>query len=52
MTQALKTVSAVGTGAAATWFFMKPDFAAVLLGILSLSVFMITFLPIASDSQR
>lgn len=51
MIYALKTLSTVGTVAAAAWFSAQPDFAAVLLGIMSLSVFMLTFLPIASDSQ-
>ena len=47
-----KILSTTGVIVALGWFAMKQDFAAVLLGILSLSVFMITFLPIRSDNKR
>jgi hypothetical protein len=45
-----KLLSAAGVVSAMGWFAMKPDFAAVLLGILSLSALMITFLPVRADS--
>jgi hypothetical protein len=51
MINALKVVSTLGMVAAVCWFFTKPDFAAVLLGILSLSIFMMTFLPVDADSK-
>jgi hypothetical protein len=47
----LKAVSALGMFAAIGWFSNRPDFAAVLLGILSLSIFMMTFLPVSADSK-
>lgn len=51
MIKLLKTVSTLGTAAAAGWFFITPDFAAVLMGILSLSIFMMAFLPVETDSK-
>jgi hypothetical protein len=51
MIYSLKAVSALGMLAAIGWFFNQPDFAAVLLGILSLSVFMMTLLPVSADSK-
>nr|WP_143710509.1 hypothetical protein [Janthinobacterium sp. Marseille] len=47
-----KLLSTAGVLFAMGWFAMKPDFAAVLFGILSLSALMITFLPIRADSTR
>ncbi|MES2026602.1 MAG: hypothetical protein V4448_13715 [Pseudomonadota bacterium] len=47
-----KILSTAGMVVAMGWFAMKPEFAAVLVGILSLTVFMLTFLPITSDSKR
>ncbi|WP_158610221.1 hypothetical protein [Herminiimonas sp. KBW02] len=47
-----KLLSTAGVVSAIGWFAMKPDFAAVLLGILSLSALMITFLPVRVDSTR
>ncbi|WP_157889155.1 hypothetical protein [Herminiimonas arsenitoxidans] len=47
-----KILSTTGMIVAMGWFAMRPEFAAVLVGILSLSVFMLTFLPITSDSKR
>ena len=47
----LKFLSSLGIVAAVFWFFVEPDFAAVLVGILSLVVFMSTFLPITTDQQ-
>lgn len=47
----IKSLSFLGMFAAAAWFFVMPDFAAVLTGILSLSAFMFTFLPVATDQQ-
>lgn len=51
MINIIKFLSCVGMIVAAGWFFAVPDFAAVLTGILSLTAFMITFLPIATDRQ-
>jgi hypothetical protein len=51
MINAFKYMAIIGIAAAIVWFEMRPEFAAVLLGILSLSVFMLTFLPIASDKK-
>jgi hypothetical protein len=51
MIYSLKAVSALGMLAAIGWFFNQPDFAAVLLGILSLSVFMMTLLPVSADNK-
>lgn len=51
MIYALKTASALGVLAAAGWFAMEPDFIAVLVGIVSLSVLMMAFLPIAADKK-
>ncbi|MBF8178163.1 MAG: hypothetical protein K2Y13_15510 [Burkholderiaceae bacterium] len=47
-----KLLSTGGIISSIGWFAMKPDFAAVLLGILSLSALMITFLPVRADSTR
>jgi hypothetical protein len=47
----IKSLSFLGMFAAAAWFFVMPDFAAVLTGILSLSAFMFTFLPVTTDQQ-
>lgn len=49
MTHLFKLISLLGVLGGIAWFAMTPDFAAVLLGILSLSVFMMTFLPVAPD---
>lgn len=51
MIYVLKAVSALGVFASAGWFAIRPDFAAVLVGIVSLSVLMMTFLPVASDKK-
>lgn len=51
MIYALKAVSTLGMIAAIVWFSTKPDFAAVLLGILSLSIFMMTLLPVETDKK-
>ncbi len=51
MIKIFKISSCVGMIAATAWFFIVPDFAAVLLGILSLTVFMMTLLPVAADSK-
>ncbi|HTH43945.1 MAG TPA: hypothetical protein VL528_02580 [Oxalicibacterium sp.] len=47
----LKVLSALGALGGACWFYLTPsvDFAAVLLGIVSLSVFMMTLLPIRTE---
>jgi hypothetical protein len=47
----LKALSALGAIGCASWFFLTPsiDFPAVLLGIVSLSVFMMTLLPVKTD---
>jgi len=47
----LKYLTIIGMLAAVTWFATQPDFPAVMLGILSLSVFMLTLLPITSDKR-
>ena len=47
----IKSLSCLGMVAATAWFLVVPDFAAVLTGILSLSAFMFTFLPVATDQQ-
>lgn len=52
MINTLKSLSGLGVLVAVVWFFMRPDFAAVLTGILSLSVFMMTLLPITSTSDN
>jgi hypothetical protein len=53
--QALFTVfrffTCVGMIAAITSFYLTTDFAAVLAGILCMALFMMSFLPIASDRQ-
>jgi hypothetical protein len=46
-----KISSCIGMITATAWFFIVPDFAAVLLGILSLSVFMMSLLPVTVDSK-
>ena len=51
MIKAMKAVSLLGTAAAAGWFIERQDFAAVLLGIVSLSILMMSFLPVNTDSQ-
>jgi len=51
MVKAIKAVSLFGTTAAAVWFVERQDFAAVLLGIVSLSILMMSFLPVTTDSQ-
>jgi hypothetical protein len=47
----LKAVSALGVLLGATWFYLMPavDFPGVLLGIISLSVFMMTLLPVSTE---
>ncbi|HWT71328.1 MAG TPA: hypothetical protein VN361_03990 [Oxalicibacterium sp.] len=47
----LKALSAAGAVGGASWFFLTPslDFPAVLLGIVSLSVFMMTLLPVRTE---
>lgn len=52
MISILKSLSCLGMAGAAAWFVVSPDFAAVLLGILSLAVFMMTFLPITSSPDN
>jgi len=47
-----KLLSTAGIIFAMGWFAMRPDFGAVLVGILSLSALMITFLPIRADGTR
>ncbi|MNR79367.1 hypothetical protein D3C72_100740 [compost metagenome] len=47
-----KLVSTTGVIFSVGWFAMKPDFAAVLVGILSLSALMLSFLPITPESQQ
>lgn len=47
----IKFLSFLGMIAAAAWFFMAHDFAAVLTGILCLAAFMIAFLPVNTDQQ-
>lgn len=49
MMQIFKLISIFGMLAGVAWFAMVPDFAAVLLGILSLAIFMMTFLPVTPD---
>lgn len=51
MIKIFKSSSCIGMITAAVWFFSVPDFAAVLLGILSLTVFMMTLLPVTADSK-
>lgn len=51
MINIVKTFSFFGMIAATAWFFLVQDFAAVLIGIFSLSAFMIAFLPIANDQK-
>lgn len=51
MIKIFKITSCVGMIASVAWFFVVPDFAAVLLGILSLMVFMMTLLPVTADSK-
>lgn len=51
MISIIKFLSCLGMLIASAWFFFAPDFAAVLIGILSLAAFMITFLPITTDQQ-
>jgi hypothetical protein len=47
----LKTLSATGIVGSAAAFFVWPgtDFAGVLLGILSLTIFMLTLLPVRTE---
>jgi len=47
----LKIISSLGILASIAAFFLWPsaDFSAVLLGILSLMVFMLTLLPVATE---
>lgn len=47
-----KILSITGVLAAMAWFVMKPEFAAVLFGILSLAAFMMAFLPIPPDNKH
>ncbi|HEY6773950.1 MAG TPA: hypothetical protein VI140_08250 [Oxalicibacterium sp.] len=49
MTYIFKLISLLGVLGGMVWFAMTPDFAAVFLGILSLAIFMMTFLPVAPD---
>jgi hypothetical protein len=49
MTHIFKLISVLGMLGGIAWFAMVPDFAAVLLGIMSLSIFMMTFLPVTPD---
>lgn len=51
MTHIFKLLSIFGMLGGIAWFAMAPDFAAVLLGIVSLSIFMMTFLPITPDER-
>jgi hypothetical protein len=53
MIQITKAVSALGMLGGAAWFYMRPsvDFPAVLLGILSLSIFMMTLLPVSTEQN-
>ena len=51
MIKIFKISSCLGMFAAGAWFINMPDFAAVLLGILSLTIFMMTFLPVTPDSK-
>ena len=51
MIKIFKISSCIGMITATAWFFSVPDFAAVLLGILSLTVFMMTLLPVTADSK-
>jgi len=54
MLHTLKAVSATGTAVAACWFHATSasDFQAVLLGIFSLSIFMMTLLPISTEAPE
>lgn len=49
MMQIFKLISLLGMLGGMAWFAIVPDFAAVLLGILSLAIFMMTFLPVRPD---
>lgn len=51
MTQLFKLISMFGMLGGIAWFAITPDFAAVLLGILSLAIFMMSFLPMTPDEQ-
>ncbi len=51
MVNIFKLISTLGMVAAIAWFEMSTDFAAVMLGILCLSFFMMTFLVTSSDEQ-
>lgn len=44
MVNIFKAVTSFGIVAAIVWFEVRPDFAAVITGILCLSLFMMTFL--------
>jgi hypothetical protein len=47
----LKTISAIGiiTGVASFFIWPAMDFSAVLLGILSLTIFMMSLLPVRTE---
>jgi cytochrome b len=51
MMHLLKMISVVGMLAALGWFFSTEEFAAVLLGIVSLSAFMMAFLPVKASNE-
>lgn len=51
MINTIKSLSCLGMLAASAWFLIEPDFAAVLAGIFSLMVFLMTFLPNPVDKQ-
>lgn len=51
MINTIKSLSCLGMLTASAWFLMEPDFAAVLAGIFSLMVFLMTFLPNPVDKQ-
>lgn len=45
----LRVLAAFATVFSAVWFAIAPSFAAVFIGIVSLSVLMMAFLPIPTD---
>lgn len=51
MINTIKSLSCLGMLVAVVWFLMAPDFVAVLAGIFSLTVFLMTFLPSPVDKQ-
>lgn len=52
MVNLFKSVSTFGMVLSVSWFAMNQDFGAVLLGILSLSSFMMTFLPMQTTDDQ